>query len=230
MITKIAKLIENKKAILVDLDGTLMNSEPIHAKALALALLEINIKMTPEELEKNYAGLCDHEVWEKILKKDGLLSYEKMSEKKNHYFEKIVDELSPEELEKLITKGVKNFLKKLKRSGKKIGLVTSSGKKQTDCIIKKLKAKDLFDVVTTVEDIFLPKPAPSPYLFTMRKLGVADHSAIIFEDSITGLTSATLACETVIRIIGHNDPLKGHEWDSHKFKKLQAIDNFSGLF
>ena len=52
MITKIAKLIENKKAILVDLDGTLMNSEPIHAKALALALLEINIKMTPEELKK----------------------------------------------------------------------------------------------------------------------------------------------------------------------------------
>jgi HAD superfamily hydrolase (TIGR01509 family) len=51
-------------------------------------------------------------------------------------------------------------------------------------------ARDLFDVIITLQDVAHPKPHPFPYLKAMIQLGVGPRETVIFEDSLTGLQSA----------------------------------------
>jgi len=89
--------------------------------------------------------------------------------------------------------GVVESIHFFKSNGFKIGLATSSPNIILNAILDTLKIRDLFDVVTSAENLVYGKPHPEVYINTAKDLGVQTTSCIAIEDSFNGLLSAKSA-------------------------------------
>ncbi|MEO0206778.1 MAG: HAD-IA family hydrolase, partial [candidate division WOR-3 bacterium] len=85
-------------------------------------------------------------------------------------------------------------LKKLKKSGLKIGCITNSHKNITKLEIRKSDLSDLIDIIVTADDVKKPKPDPEMLLKACRKLGVKTSEIIFIGDTPTDLKTANSAC------------------------------------
>lgn len=93
--------------------------------------------------------------------------------------------------------GAGEFLNIIKQLGKKVGIATTTMKRQYDIyenqnqrMIKKAPLKKLVDAAVLCEDVTRKKPDPEAYLFVMQKLGAKLEECIVFEDSLNGVISA----------------------------------------
>ena len=93
--------------------------------------------------------------------------------------------------------GADKFLNLLKQMGKKIGVATTTTKKQYEIygtkniqMIQKAPLKKLVDAVVLCEDVQRKKPDPEAYLLVMNKLGAKPEECIVFEDSLNGILAA----------------------------------------
>jgi HAD superfamily hydrolase (TIGR01509 family) len=174
------------------MDGTLFNTEPMHARALwsliedkGMSALswEKGIIERPEDFEV-FRGMSDDLVFSYLSSSLGSDSGD-LIDKKNKWFEANGDALHdyfPQEL--------KDFLLELKSRGLKLALVSASQREVIDLFLKVLGLTDLFDVTIGASDVKQAKPSPEPYERAMQACGVMPSEVIIFEDSIPGLTSA----------------------------------------
>ena len=100
---------------------------------------------------------------------------------------------------KLVIPGVMGFIKYLKDSGYRTGLVTSSPAAKVKVVLEQLSLADTFDTVITSDSIKKGKPDPMGYVLAKTNLGVQSGECAVFEDSFTGIKAATYA---FMRVIG----------------------------
>ena len=213
------------KAVLFDLDGTLINSEPIHAKAFLDAFNYFNIVLEDKKFENDFLGASDYDVWKAVLKeKLQNIQFREFQNIKNKYFLAILNELTPSSVSLLLTRGGMEFMQKLVKHRIKIGLVTASDAFQTTEVLKKTGLEPYLDVICTATDTFFSKPNPSPYFHAMRYLHVKTEDVIIFEDSYFGLSAAI---QTGAQVIGltTNPMMK----DNQKFRNIKFINDFQDV-
>ena len=189
-LTEILGLLPHAKACLFDMDGTLIDTEILHAKAFH-KLLELDHPgvFTDQQLHDLCLGATDEGVFRKLQEQDYLSKYqiEELKNKKNDfYLEYLETSLSADICHPQITQ----LLEKIKHSGKKIGLVTSSDELCATASMKRLGLFAHFDVFVTQESTELNKPDPAPYVKACADLGLAPQECIVFEDSPTGLQAA----------------------------------------
>ena len=91
-------------------------------------------------------------------------------------------------------------LKLLKELGKKIGVATTTTRKQYSIyedlntkMIKQAPLKKLVDEAVLCEDVTRKKPDPEAYLLVMKKLGARPEECLVFEDSLNGVMAAKTA-------------------------------------
>jgi HAD superfamily hydrolase (TIGR01509 family) len=97
--------------------------------------------------------------------------------------------------------GAAELLRRLKRRGTPIGLVSNSPLPFVQRSLEIVGFTDHFDVVLSAHEVAAPKPAPDPYLEACRRLGVEAGPAVIaLEDSPTGVAAARAAGLTVIGV------------------------------
>lgn len=103
--------------------------------------------------------------------------------------------------------GADEFLKLVKLLGKKVGVATTTVKRQYDIyenqnakMMKKAPLKKFVDAVVLCEDVQRKKPDPEAYLLVMEKLGAKPHECIVFEDSLNGIISAKDAGIDVVAV------------------------------
>ena len=96
--------------------------------------------------------------------------------------------------------GAADFLNILKDLGKKIGVATTTTRKQyriyedlNERMIKQAPLKKLVDAVVLCEDVTRKKPDPEAYLLVMKKLGAKPEECLVFEDSLNGVMAAKTA-------------------------------------
>lgn len=94
--------------------------------------------------------------------------------------------------------GVVEFIRELKSRGFKTGLVTSSPDSKMKIAFQKLEIEHLFDTLVTADHITKGKPDPMCYLLAAGNLNISPASCIVFEDSFSGIESATAAGMTVV--------------------------------
>ncbi len=193
---KLEKILE-KKAIIFDLDGTILNSEPLHAMAFDQILLKYQRKSLSEKFKLENEGKSDGDVFSLLFPKSNNIN--DLIEEKNNLLIKIFEKLSIQDFEKLLTPGFYDFLKKIPKD-KKIGIVTASTRKILDYFIAKSHLSSLFSISIAQEDTKKTKPDPMPYLFCFEQLKIQAQEAIIFEDSRTGLAAATESLAEVVHI------------------------------
>ncbi len=174
------------KSIFFDMDGTLVNTEPLHARALQETLKQLSSskKFTKEELLKRYHGLADHFVYAD-LKVYINASLPNFLEIKNSIFLKLLDES-----EILIDDRIMELLRDLKSNGYQLALITASEKVPALMLLKKEGIEKFFDLILTRDDCQKTKPDPLPYLEALRLLGITREEAFIFEDSEAGIQAA----------------------------------------
>lgn len=206
------------KALLIDLDGTLVDSTPALYQVYQKFLAHYGHKGTREEFN-SLVGPSIDEIVEILKTKYALkgsshdLSLMYISLLMLQGFEGT--ELFP---------GVKEALKKMKEKKIKLGIVTSGTKPLVKVCLDPLKIADQFDVIVTSEDVVKGKPNPEVYQTALKKLGIKPEEAIAIEDSIAGLTAA-LGAGLEVLMITHGKKKEAEK----KHKKVTYLKDWNEI-
>ena len=170
-------------AILFDMDGTIIDSEPLWLQAEIQVMAELGCHWDEQDQINCLGGLM--EMTEKYMqdRSGNVKPYGYFGQRLNEVMKlKFVKDLQliPNALE-LITKS--------KEAGLKTALVTASGRELMNSAITRFP-ENSFDIAISRDDVVNSKPHPEPYLKAAEALGVAIEDCIAFEDSISGLHSA----------------------------------------
>lgn len=181
------------KGFLFDMDGTLVNSEPLKGKALALACgyygKRPDYRIYQNVMGQDWSSVTQHFFFEAKISPE-LNEF-------NQYFKRHYQALLEEQL--TLTEGVKPYLKQLKEKGYKLGVVSSAASWMMTQILKQLELENSFDIVITQEDVSQHKPHPEAYLLALDKLNIEAKNTLVFEDSSAGIEAANLAgCDVIV--------------------------------
>jgi len=180
-------------AILFDMDGTLINSEPLWLQAEIEIMAELGCHWDQQDQINCLGGPMER-------------TENYMQERSNHvkpygYFEKKLDELMEYKLlnELELIPNARELLEDCKSAGIRIALVTASTGKQMRSVLTRFPEK-FFDATVSRDDVQKSKPDPAPYLLAADLLGVKNEFCIVFEDSPTGVESGLRSGAQVIGI------------------------------
>lgn len=186
------------RAFIFDLDGVVINSEPVWAKFeeeffTTLLGKESFLNFKDKLIGSHITHIYDYarEFGLNLEFTQFLVSY---------------DELAGKVYSKSkLTKDIDSLINKLKDSNFKIGLVTASSNLWVSQVLPKLKDPSAFDVIVPLADRndLNPKPSPDGFLEAMEKLGSSGKNTIILEDSNQGLAAANISGALTICLREH---------------------------
>ena len=191
------------KAIIFDMDGVLIDSEPLWKIAEVEGFGKVGLDLTHTDCEETVGLRIDEVVklWYNKRPWEGK-SLEVVTQD-------IIDILIREVLKQGTTlPGVQEALNALKDDGYKIGLATSSSKAIIAAVMQRLNIESYFDAIHSAEDEILGKPHPAVFLTCAQKLGVEATDCWVVEDSFNGMVAAKAARMKVIGV-----PEKTHQMD-----------------
>lgn len=215
------------RALVFDMDGTLINSEPLHMEAIIKVLQRRGINpdfMTPEFCHQS-VGKADKDLLHEVFPTWSEQEVAAFIEEKSQTLLEILESKTTDDLKHLITPGVEDFLKAKSQIGfPKLFLMTASEAPVVAPLLKKAGLYDYFNEVFSRECTARTKPSASPYLFLMRRHQLKSDHTLIFEDSPTGLRAAQESGARVIRISAHCA-----QPEMPQFHHLQSCDNLLWL-
>jgi HAD superfamily hydrolase (TIGR01509 family) len=187
--------INSFEAVIFDMDGVLIDSEPVWKIAMGDVFQSVGCPLTVQDFQKTVGLRIDeviaywyaHSPWKNVSPK----------EVEERIVTKMIELLSRDGKPLL---GVIETLQFLKSKGIKIGLATSSYSKLIDCVLYTLKILDYFDFTHSAENEEYGKPHPAVYLTTAKRLEVNPRKCLVIEDSINGVISAKAAQMQVVCI------------------------------
>lgn len=184
------------KAVLFDMDGVLYDSMPNHAIAWQRSMADFGITMTAADAyaTEGARGIdtIQRFVKEQLGRTISLDEAQKMYDVKTKYFHELP--------ETKVFEGVKDVMKKVKKAGLAIGVVTGSGQRP---LIERLLTDFANyldeDHITTAYDVKRGKPFPDPYLMGLQKCGnLHPYEGIVVENAPLGIRAGVAAkCFTV---------------------------------
>jgi len=184
-----------KTTVIFDMDGVLIDSEPLWHEAANDAFERFGIRLTPEAYATSI-GLRTKEFVASWFRTFGISMEE--SDRTEEDINRLVIRKIEEKGEAM--PGVGTVLQKLKRAGFTIGLATSSPHSLIDVVVDKLSIRSYFSAFTSAEGLTHGKPHPQVYLDCASALGVAPVDCCCFEDSFNGMIAAKAARMNCIAI------------------------------
>lgn len=183
------------KAVLFDLDGTLIDSIPYHVRSFELAFKDIGLKVPKRTIPRITRKPTEEVYFELNVRKKTGVELEKFIDlKRKHYYSLIRGRriLFPEALP---------LLSALKRKGLRLCLVTNSSRLTTINSAPKLLLKK-FKAIITYDDVLHGKPAPEPYLLALKRLRLKTENCVVVGDSTMDVLSARKAGMKCISVTG----------------------------
>lgn len=188
-------LLSEFESVIFDMDGVLIDSEPLWKIAMEQTFQEAGSTLTKTDFQQTVGLRLDEVVHYWYAKKAWIGSTPEEIETK------IV-----EQMVKLISQngtplvGVVETLTYLKSKNIKIGLATSSYEILIETVLSTLNIASLFDFTHSAENENHGKPHPAVYLTVAKKLNVAPTKCLVIEDSLNGVISGKAARMTVVCI------------------------------
>ncbi len=181
-------------AIMFDLDGVIIDTEPLHARTKRMAFEQFGVRV-PDNMYAEFMGRSDEDMVEGIVKQFGppSLEWREVLARKHELFNALESEID-------LIPGAAEFIASAGSHFDKLALVTSATRRNQEYALRRFGLESFFDVIVTAEDITRTKPDPEPYLAGVSRLGVAAESCLVLEDSTNGIVSANAAGCAVVAI------------------------------
>lgn len=183
------------EAVIFDMDGVLIDSEPLWKIAMEEVFSALGSKLTKSDFQKTVG-----------LRIDEVIHFWNVTENWGIIDESSVEENIISKMEELIIQnpfplvGVIETLQFLKKKQMKIGLATSSSKRLIDAVLTSLNIGDYFDFTWSAENETHGKPHPAVYLSVAKALNVNPTKCLVIEDSYNGVISGLAARMKVVCI------------------------------
>jgi len=179
------------KALLFDMDGLMIDSEPMHLESYNIILRPLGYEISRDEW-KEYAGgtLEGHAL--NIVKRFRLdITPEHFFEQKKKIYLELCKNVK-------MQPGLIELLTKLDRYLKAV--VSQGSEEKIHMMLSRLDVVHYFDELISAKEVGRPKPAPDGYLYAAEKLGVQPSECLVLEDSEPGVKSAKAAGMTCFAI------------------------------
>lgn len=180
-------MFEGIKAVIFDLDGTLVDSMWMW-KAIDIEYLNRFGLTCPDGLQKKIEGMSFSEV--AVFFKEYFHLQDSLEQIKADWnemaYEKYLNEVP-------IKDGMLELLAQLKAKGIKVGIATSNSRELVDAVIDSLNIRFYFDEIHTACEVGKGKPAPDIYLLVAKCLGVEPKDCLVFEDLPLGILAGKSA-------------------------------------
>lgn len=216
----------NNYAIIFDMDGVLVDSNPYHKIALNQFCSKYGHHLTEEGLRNKIYGRTNKE-W--ITNLFGTLTADQLAqygeEKEALYRELFDKDIKP-------VSGLIDFLQLLDKYNVPRAIGTSAPRSNVDFTLSKTGIQSFFSIILDESHVTHGKPSPEIYINVAKKLGLRPQQCVVFEDSLSGIISAKSAGSKVVGITTTHTPEELSETDFiiNDFQNLDPIDLFSKLF
>lgn len=193
-----------KKYILFDMDGVLVNTEPLHYEIWKQIMKENGVDI-------------DYETYKPCIGSTRAFLYDLMKNeygidmKKNENIPKRFSEIKKERITRdgvPEIKGVRETVRYLYEKGYHLAVASSSPQKFIDYHISELGLTECFEILFSAEKVKKSKPAPDVFLAVADKLGAKTNECLVIEDSYNGSRAAKAAEMTCY---GFKNPDSGNQ-------------------
>jgi HAD superfamily hydrolase (TIGR01509 family) len=188
-------------ALLFDLDGTLAETDSLHLPMWVDALQPYGVEVDEVFYLDRISGRSTAEIVRELLPHLTDEQGRSIGDAKEASFRERASELEP-------LPGLVDFVKRGRKRGMRIVLVTNAPEENVEAILPALKLRGFFDTVVLADEVEAVKPDPAPYRVALEKTGVPAERALAFEDSVSGISSSVAAGIPTVGIASSQDPKK----------------------
>lgn len=205
---------QDAKLIIFDMDGVILDSEPLHENARQMMFRKYGI--VPDDKMPEAVGKSSSGFWRKVIEIYHIEGEPYALEKEQyHLVAKQIEEnhVKPSD-------GLTELLASAEEKEMKIALASSSTRILVDDSLRLLGIADAFDVTVSGDEIPKKKPAPDVYLKVLELTGVKAEDAVAVEDSKAGIEAAKAAG---IFCYGYDNPTSGEQDISKADQKIDSL-------
>ncbi|MEK3734844.1 MULTISPECIES: HAD family hydrolase [Paenibacillus] len=206
------------KAFIFDMDGVIIDSEPLHFEVDIQVMNDFGTSITREKLEQ-YVGMTNPEMWASI--KDEYRLTQSVSEIIEYQLSNKISILTSKEMEPI--EGIRELLDALKANGIPAAIASSSPPVFIEAVLRKFGLQDHFDAVVSGEEVEKGKPAPDVYLKAAELLGVEPQHCMVLEDARHGVAAAKAAGMTCIGFVNPNSGNQDLSQADHIVKSVSEV-------
>lgn len=219
-LTKVEKMLLGIKAIIFDLDGTMVDSMGMWKKLDVEYLGKYGIAI-PEGLQEVLSGMSFHETADYFMSNFPIPQTKKEME---DTWEEMAYEAYSKKL--VLKPGIREFLDKCKDLGIVFGIASSNSRYLIDAFLHGAGIADYFSVIHSGDEHFPGKPNPAIYQAVMEDLGVSPGHCLVFEDIPAGIEAGKKAGAITCAV---NDTFSEEQWECKKQLADYWIDSYIEL-
>jgi len=192
------------QTVIFDMDGVIIDSEPVYFDIDKQMFEELNIAVSFEE-HCSYVGTSSQNMWNAIIKKHGIADQpeELMRKEYSLYKEHLVNAIDLQPIE-----GVVELINDLYKNNFTLVLASSSRMETIDIVLNKFKLAEFFIAKVSGSELAHSKPHPEIFLRSAQLIKSKPQGCIVIEDSKNGVTAAKAAG---MKCIGFLNPSSGHQ-------------------
>ena len=173
------------KAVIFDMDGVIIDSEPIHFEVDMQTMREFGVNISKDELNK-YVGTTNEYILNDLINKYKI--QKSIKEILEYKMELTIRRIKETKINAI--SGIPELLISLKHNNIKTAIGSSSPKELIITVIEKFQLGKYFDCIVSGDEVKEGKPKPDIYLEVSKRIGVNPEECIVIEDSRNGVLAA----------------------------------------
>lgn len=210
------------RTVIFDMDGVIVDTEPVHRYAYYRHFAELGIEVSAAEYAQ-FTGRSTKNVYQHLKDKHGLtLDVEELVLMKREFFNRAFDEKPDLDL----LEGVRYLIEDLHQHGLELILASSASHSTIERVMRRFALGPFFSHLVSGEDFPRSKPDPAIFEHAASLSEAPKHQCVVIEDSSNGVTAAKAAdiyCigynseHSPLQNLSHADLVVGH------FRELTAV-------
>jgi len=195
-------------AVIFDMDGVLVDTEPVILEAAILGLKEYGVTAVPDDFIP-FVGAGEDRFIGGVAEKYGLVYKPEMKRRVYEIYIDIVKDRIK------VFEGVHGLLELLSEKGVPMALASSADRIKVDANLKSAQIPmELFKAIICGENVERKKPAPDVFLKAARAMGVNPVNCVVVEDAVNGIAAAKAAGMKCIAVVSSFSRVSVKRWQT----------------